>query len=275
MGIVYSSVMDAPLRTVFDWHARPGALVRLSPPWQPVKVVQEASSLRDGTAILGLPGGLRWRARHQAGDYRPPEMFVDRLEGPLSLVLPWRHQHEFTEEGAGTRLTDQVDTLVPSFVLRPMFDYRHRQLAADLSVHKEFSSSALTVAVAGPDNAIRTAFTALLTTGGHRVIRYPTDEAVDATVYLSDNVTLVETAEGRTVRVRNGSLRAGPTWIALDDLCDIYLRALVDDQLDGMVNAVAPGNGVIQPERLLARDHRFRYRDHKQYVAHILPLRAP
>ena len=52
MGISYSSVVGSPLAEVFAWHARPGALARLSPPWLPGKVVTEATSLRDGQAVL-------------------------------------------------------------------------------------------------------------------------------------------------------------------------------------------------------------------------------
>jgi len=45
--------VDAGPDEVFEWHTRPGAITRLSPPWQPVRVVSEASSLRDGQAVLG------------------------------------------------------------------------------------------------------------------------------------------------------------------------------------------------------------------------------
>ena len=48
MGIEYSSVVDAPRDDVFAWHARPGAIHRLLPPWQPMSVVAEAASLADG-----------------------------------------------------------------------------------------------------------------------------------------------------------------------------------------------------------------------------------
>ena len=76
MGLVYSSVVDAPIYEVFDWHTRPGAITRLTPPWQPVRVVAEADSLRNGRAELGLPGGLRWVADHQPDAYDPPRRFV-------------------------------------------------------------------------------------------------------------------------------------------------------------------------------------------------------
>ena len=59
MEFTYSSVVEAERAEVFAWHTRPGAITRLVPPWQPVRVVREAGSLRDGRAVLGLPGGLR------------------------------------------------------------------------------------------------------------------------------------------------------------------------------------------------------------------------
>ncbi len=55
-----------------------------------------------------------------------------------------------------------------------MFVYRHRQLADDLAAHARARSvcpEPLTIAVTGSGGLIGTALTALLTTGGHRVIR--------------------------------------------------------------------------------------------------------
>ncbi|MBU3751765.1 MAG: TIGR01777 family protein, partial [Mycobacterium sp.] len=49
MGIEYASIVDHPLEEVFAWHTRPGAMPRLVPPWQPMRVVKEAESLADGT----------------------------------------------------------------------------------------------------------------------------------------------------------------------------------------------------------------------------------
>jgi ligand-binding SRPBCC domain-containing protein len=57
---VTEAVLDALLDTVFGWHERPGALMRLVPPWQLKRVLPEAGSLWDGRAVLGLLGGLRW-----------------------------------------------------------------------------------------------------------------------------------------------------------------------------------------------------------------------
>jgi uncharacterized protein len=184
MSFTYSSVVHADLGEVFAWHGRRGAITRLMPPWQPVKVLREATSLRDGTAVLGLPGGLRWVAAHQPDGYDPPHVFTDKLENAaLSTVLSWRHTHQFaaTAEAAagavassGTLVTDVVDTSLPGRLLRPMFVYRHRQLADDLAAHARARSvcpEPLTIAVTGSSGLIGTALVALLTTGGHRVIR--------------------------------------------------------------------------------------------------------
>src|ERR1700678_1220055 len=187
MGFIYSSVVDAEPSEVFAWHSRPGAMVRLPPPWLPVRVLREARSLRDGTAVLGLPGGMRWVAPHQPDGYDPPKAFVDVLASqPLSAVLPWRHTHQFGpagKAGAGvatqtgtqaTLVTDAVDTPLPARMLRPMFVYRHRQLADDLAAQARARAACpepLTIAITGSGGLIGTQLTALLTTGGHRVIR--------------------------------------------------------------------------------------------------------
>ncbi|CAJ1503784.1 TIGR01777 family oxidoreductase [[Mycobacterium] burgundiense] len=181
MGIVHSSVVDAPRAEVFAWHGRPGAIHRLLPPWQPMSVVAEATSLADGRAVLGLPGGLRWIADHQPDAYDPPARFVDALgrDGlrslPATLFGPWRHEHSFDAVDAErTRVTDRVDAVVPQRFLRQMFRYRHRQLADDLAGHRwarEHGDRPTTVAVTGAGGLVGTALTAFLSTGGYRVIR--------------------------------------------------------------------------------------------------------
>ncbi|KUI23310.1 nucleoside-diphosphate sugar epimerase [Mycobacterium sp. GA-1285] len=373
MGIEYESVIGLPLDEVFAWYARPGAMRRLVPPWQPMKVIAEAESLADGRAVLGLPGGLRWIAQHDPGRYDPPRRFVDVLssDGPASwpprLVGRWTHIHEFGEAAGGTRVYDRVEAPVPAAVLRPMFVYRHRQLADDLAAHRDAADaglSPLTVAVSGASGLVGSALTAFLSTGGHRVIRLVrraaagpderqwdpdrpgpdllkgvdvvvhlagasiagrftaahkdairdsrveptrrlaeaaaltddgpgvfvsasavgiygsdrddavlTEESVPGDGFLAEVVRqweaatapaaeaglrvvtvrsgIVQSARGGTLRLmrplfgaglggRLGSGRQWLAWIALDDLLDVYLRALYDDRLDGPVNAVAP-----------------------------------
>jgi uncharacterized protein (TIGR01777 family) len=180
VSIVASTVVDAALADVFGWHERPGAVKRLLPPWQPIRVRSEAANLRDGRAELVLAGGIPWVAQHSG--YRPPHEFTDEL---VSLPFTWRHHHEFGAEPDGrTRVTDRVDTPVPEALLRATFRYRHAQLADDLAVNRAMAAlrpAPQTVAVTGASGLIGTALTAQLTTGGHRVIRLVRRDARDET----------------------------------------------------------------------------------------------
>ena len=372
MGIELETVVDHPLAEVFAWHSRSGAMRRLVPPWQPMKVVSEADSLVDGRAVLGLPGGLRWVAQHDPEGFEPGRRFVDVLSSdglrslPPRIVGRWTHTHEFSEAPSGTRVYDRIDAPVPAAALRPMFTYRHRQLADDLAAHRDARDaglSPLVVAVTGATGLVGTALSAFLSTGGHRVIRLVRHAAqspderhwdpdrpapdlltgVDAVVHLAgasiagrftaahkkairdsrigptrrlaevaaasafdgpfvsasavgiygfdrgdailceDSVRgdgfladvvadweaatapaaeaglrvvnvrtgVVQSANGGTLRLFRPLFAAGLggrvgdgqqwlSWIALDDLLDIYYRALYDDRLSGPVNAVAP-----------------------------------
>jgi uncharacterized protein len=177
MGIEYESVVDHPLAEVFAWHTRPGAMIRLVPPWQPMTVVAETESLADGRAVLGLPGGLRWVAQHDPSGFDPPHRFVDELSSqglsswPARIIGWWRHTHEFSEAPGGTRVYDHVDTSVPAAALRSTFVYRHRQLAEDLAAHRSAGAQPMVVAITGASGLVGSALSAFLSTGGHRVIR--------------------------------------------------------------------------------------------------------
>jgi uncharacterized protein (TIGR01777 family) len=181
MAITHSSIVDSPIEEVFAWHARPGAFARLAPPWQPANIRVESTSLKDGEAVLVLPGGLTWVSRHDPAGYDPPRRFVDVIAAdgisslPVRAVLRWRHSHEFAAVGeASTRVTDRVETPIGSRALRPMFIYRHRQLADDLAAHRWATSvggRSLTIAMTGSSGLVGSALTAFLSTGGHRVVR--------------------------------------------------------------------------------------------------------
>ena len=190
MGIEYASVVNHPLDEVWARHTRPGAMHRLVPPWQPMRVVKETESLADGRAILGLPGGLRWVAQHDPAGYDPPNQFVDVLSSDGLMTLPprvigwWRHTHRYSDAGDGrTRVHDIVDTTVPGAALRSTFAYRHRQLAEDLAAHADAADAgagSLVVAVTGSSGLVGTALSAFLSTGGHRVIRLVRGAPADA-----------------------------------------------------------------------------------------------
>ena len=79
MGLTYSSVVRAEPDEVFAWHSRPGAITRLMPPWQPVRVAREAPSVRDGRAVLVLDDLL---------DIYLRAVTDPALTGPVNAVAP-------------------------------------------------------------------------------------------------------------------------------------------------------------------------------------------
>ena len=241
MTVSYSSTVDAALGDVFAWHARPGAVSRLTPPWEPIRVKQEAESLQNGRTVFSVPGGLEWVAQHQPDLYDPPNQFADELVSqPLAAALRWRHIHEFTAslEG-GTRVHDQIETTVPGRVLTPILAYRHRQLAGDLASQRRadaFEGSVpggLQVAITGASGLVGSALCAFLSTGGHRVIRlvrHPAGDpderrwdpdrpdprlldGVDAVVHLAGASIAGRFGPGHKRAIRDS--RIGPTrWLA-------------------------------------------------------------
>lgn len=168
--------LDAPIDSVVAWHERPGAIERLLPPWLPLRVEQEASSLASGTAVLRLPLGIRWSARHDPTAFRPGRRFVDRLSTPiLEQLVPWEHVHELEPVSQHrTVVTDRVISRVPDRLLAQNLAYRGRQLVGDFAAHDRaaaLGAHPMTVAVSGSSGLIGSALCAFLSTGGHRVVR--------------------------------------------------------------------------------------------------------
>ncbi len=128
---------------VFRWHAEPGALLRLSPPWEPVEVIEAASGIRDGDRgalrVRMGPLQLRWEFVHR--NYIEGRQFQDvQTRGPFKS---WVHTHSFTPEGADAcRLEDRIEYELPFGVLgrwfgarmvrrklERLFEYRHKVTA--------------------------------------------------------------------------------------------------------------------------------------------------
>jgi uncharacterized protein len=175
MGCRLTDTIDAPIDTVFAWHEHSGALERLLPPWLPFRVVNESPSLADGTTVLGLPLGLRWIAKHQPGGYQPGRRFEDLLATPIvSEIVRWRHVHEFRPANDGsTEITDTIETAVPSALIKETLTYRGRQINGDLAAHRmvaTFRATPMTVAITGSSGTVGAALSAMLLTGGHRVV---------------------------------------------------------------------------------------------------------
>jgi uncharacterized protein (TIGR01777 family) len=243
---VKRSLLPASADEVFRWHARPGALERLSPPWDPAIVESRTGGIEDeGARVVLRVGPLRqrWVAEHHGTV--PGRGFHDRLvEGPFAH---WEHAHLMAAEGEhACTLEDRIEYALPSgrlgdaaggpmvrALLERMFAYRHRVTADDLAAHAACRGGGpMKVAITGASGLVGSALVPFLTTGGHEVVRLvrrapkAKDEArwdpdeeeidaaalegIDAVVHLSgENI-----AEGRWTNARKALLRSsrvGPT----------------------------------------------------------------
>ncbi len=238
--------IKAPAEEVFDWHARPGAFERLTPPWAPVEVVDRTGGIEDGArVVLKMPLGpthmsVRWVAEHR--DFIEGRQFRDvQIEGPFAR---WEHTHRF--EPGGPRacvLEDRIEYALPfgpvgaliggPFVramLERTFTYRHCITAHDIETHAVYAGAPLQVVVSGSTGLVGSALVPFLTTGGHRVSRLvrsrpqhdediawdPTAgsidaarlEGVDAVVHLAgENIAGGRWSEGTKARIKESRVR--------------------------------------------------------------------
>jgi uncharacterized protein (TIGR01777 family) len=178
------SRLPASVEEAFAWHERPGAFERLTPPWEPVQILERSGGIKDGArTVLRLrlgPVSVRWVGVHR--DYVPGRQFADeQAEGPFSY---WVHLHRFDPDGPGASIaTDRIEFAPPFGTLgaatgmwlarsriERMVAYRHRVLQGDLAEHARFRERPrLHVAVTGASGLIGSALVPFLTTGGHRV----------------------------------------------------------------------------------------------------------
>ncbi len=180
--LTFRTPLAAPPSEVYAWHARPGALARLVPPWQRVSLIQSAP-LEDGRrTVLSVRKCLlstRWIAEHRR--VREGEGFDDvQIKGPFAH---WHHSHRFPPDGDGAVLEDTVTYTLPGGglgaffgssiahrALVRMFRFRHQQTAADITRHLRVARRPpLRVAVTGASGLIGTQLSAFLTSGGHEV----------------------------------------------------------------------------------------------------------
>jgi ligand-binding SRPBCC domain-containing protein len=139
MRFVKESQIDAGPAVVFAFHESTGALLRLTPPWEHVRLLQGGDSLRPGSRVVLEthvgPFPCQWVAEHT--EYEPGRMFADRqIRGPFAS---WYHRHLFLDDGrGGTILHDEVDyeppmgamgrLLLKGYLrnrLQRLFDWRH------------------------------------------------------------------------------------------------------------------------------------------------------
>lgn len=167
----------------FAWHARPGAFLRLAPPWHRIEVLQQDGGLENGSRIrcrlhLG-PCSIFWTAEHR--DVEAGRGFTDfQVSGPFDR---WVHSHRFEPAPNGNAiLHDRIRCELPLGVrlgrarlgreLERVLAYRHAVTVADLAMHRRVAGRPrLHIAVTGASGLIGSLLVPALTTGGHRVTR--------------------------------------------------------------------------------------------------------
>ncbi|MCP3167455.1 TIGR01777 family oxidoreductase [Myxococcus qinghaiensis] len=182
------SRMPVTAAELFAWHARDGALARLTPPWERMELLERSGDgIHPGARVVMRmrvgPIPRRWVAEHTA--YVQDSLFQDtQVSGPFSK---WVHTHRMWPEPATSSsvLEDEVEYVLPvgplgnlfgggiaRRTLERMFAYRHRVTREDLRRHAAFAGAGpLTVAVTGASGSIGSSLVPFLTTGGHRVKR--------------------------------------------------------------------------------------------------------
>lgn len=245
----YRTRIAASAEDVFRWHTRPGALERLTPPWERVEVVERTGGINNGDRVvlrmhLG-PLTQTWVAEHR--DYLEGRQFRDvQREGPFAH---WEHTHRFEPDGDNAcYLEDRIEYALPfgslgeraggKFVqhkLEKLFRYRHQVTAADVLAHARYSQKPLKIVLSGASGLVGSALVPFLTAGGHQIIRLvrgqprsethevqwdpvrgildlPRIEGVDAVVHLAgENIAAGRWTPERKARIRESRVRGTKT----------------------------------------------------------------
>jgi ligand-binding SRPBCC domain-containing protein len=134
--------IEAPPEEVFAFHENPEVLMKLTPPWEKVEIIEFAGSIKVGTKTIIKtfvgPFSQIWEAEHT--EYVANRLFADiQRRGPFAY---WYHKHRFEPTARGTTMMiDEIEYKLPLgwfgnmfggvFVrakLNKMFDYRHEVL---------------------------------------------------------------------------------------------------------------------------------------------------
>ncbi len=201
--------INVPVDRLFDWHARNGAINRLTPPWAPLDLIsRKGQGIDKGVQVafrmkvMGVP--RVWEAEHF--DFQENRLFRDRqTRGPFAK---WEHHHLFHAAGPGTSVME--DKVVYRLPMGPLslpfarhahkeleriFRYRHDVLKYDMEnfvgkVRKQ------RILISGASGTIGKALVPFLRTCGHEVIRLVRDpeDASEDTLYWDPYANVLDMA---------------------------------------------------------------------------------
>jgi uncharacterized protein (TIGR01777 family) len=185
--LTFQKEFPIPVEDLFAWHERPGAFLRLNPPFEPVELVSHSGGIRDGaTVVIKVPVfgkiGIRWNLTHKG--YIENKKFEDhQVNGPFKS---WKHQHVFEGVSSHTSiLKDELSFSLPFPILSEplfgwifrkklerLFKYRHHITLQDLSVIEKYKGSFQTqqnFLISGASGFLGKSLVAFLLTAGHSV----------------------------------------------------------------------------------------------------------
>jgi uncharacterized protein (TIGR01777 family) len=178
------TTINVPVEQLFAWHARNGAILRLTPPWAPLKLISRIGRgidkgvrVRFKMNLFKIP--MIWEAEHI--DYQENVLFRDQqTKGPFGK---WVHTHLFHADGKNhSIMEDRVTFKLPlGFLSLPfyghakkelerVFEYRHRVLKHDLE-HRGGKVKKQRILISGASGTIGSILVPFLRTCGHEVIR--------------------------------------------------------------------------------------------------------
>ncbi len=112
MRQIFEKTLALPVSAeeAFAWHEAPGALQKLIPPGEPIRVVEHTGGIKNGARVVLQMGPVRWVAIHQG--YQEGRQFQDlQQSGPMRY---WLHTHTFEPAGPNASvLRDHVEFELP------------------------------------------------------------------------------------------------------------------------------------------------------------------
>jgi uncharacterized protein (TIGR01777 family) len=238
----YTSNISVPVDALYRYHASGGALQRLLPPWQDIRLQSWKGGNRSqhkakweqfGDISVGSevtlsihkgPFAVTMRAKHV--EESNPHGFVD--EQVQGMFQQWKHQHQFLPLSTQhSQLTDSISyhpkmsLLTSWFVEREidkMFTFRHKRTQYDVEYFAQFANlPKYTIAISGSTGFVGRNLLAYLRAAGHDVrtiVRTKTDNPHDILWDISKKWMEKEKLEGVDVVIHLAGESIDQRWTA-------------------------------------------------------------
>jgi uncharacterized protein len=189
--IKFSKEFDCSAKELFKWHSNKGALERLTPYWEKVRVKEQFGTIRNGDWIKlsislgGIP--LTWHLTHV--EYQEGEQFCDQqapglLSGPFNY---WKHKHIIRKlDDNKSILEDKINykfhlgflgkILTDAFIkakLERLFRYRYEITKGDIQNSKLLKKEIkpMKILIAGSSGLVGNELVDFLKHQGHEVVK--------------------------------------------------------------------------------------------------------